>query len=131
MITFKSERLRKEFSDDITDRLRFILYAVDGYSVQHYRYGIRITELIRTPEENEAVDGVFNSKHLANKDDKAEAADFVYSSGRVPLDWDDNIKAFIGGSLWGVDVVITPHGTGVHVHLECDPKPPDKPVVIV
>lgn len=131
MISFKSERLRKEFSESISDRLRFILYAVDGYSVYWYGYGIRITELLRTQEENERVDGVFNSKHLANAQGKSEAADFVFSGGKVPLEWDDKVKAFIGGSLWGVDVVITPHGTGVHVHLEVDPKPPDKPVVIV
>lgn len=131
LISFKKERLVREFAESITSRLRFILYAAAGWTMQKYGYGIKITELLRTPEENEAVGGVFNSKHLANAQGLAEAADFVFASGKVPLEWDNELKAFLDASLDGVDVVIIPHGTAAHVHLEVDPQPPTNPVVIV
>lgn len=56
MIKFKnnSKRLKKEFNL-LDNRLRFILFAIDGYVVKSFDKDIVITQLFRTDEEQKEI----------------------------------------------------------------------------
>ncbi len=117
LISFKSDRIISEWAHQTDERLKFVLR-----SMAVLMDGLRITCLVRTPEENQAVGGMPNSKHLIDLTDKCCAADVNPPFEEIEPDyWRERFKAFINAHLIGVDVVVH-EGTAKHVHLEIDTK---------
>ena len=84
---------------------------------------MRLTQLIRSEEENKAVKGVWNSKHLTG-----EAADINPHTYYPKANWDQwrlKAKLFLDKHLNGVDCVVHGTGTNRHLHIEIDVKLPE------
>ena len=66
-------------------------------------YGCSITSYFRTPQRNELVGGVENSKHL-----KAEAIDCVLDDRNL------NVDLYLAVTEMGYDMIVYP----THIHIE-------------
>ena len=116
LIGFKSPRIVSEWANQTDERLKIILRAMSVFMG-----GLRITCLVRTPEENMGMGGVPNSKHLPDPvTGLCCAADLNPSYDEKNLEyWRERFRGYIKQHFVGIDVVIH-EGTKTHVHLEID-----------
>ena len=117
ILTFKTPELFKRYQDGILDQpVKTILRDIA------MEFGkITVTCLDRNPEQNAAVGGVNNSKHLINPvTGKCEAVDWVIS--RILVDNPNAIIEYVKKHFKGVDILYHDSGTGFHFHLEKDLK---------
>ena len=129
-IEFKKPRIHLEWEGgDIDNRLKFIIYSLAGYMRTRDFHGVRITQIIRTEEENREVGGVANSKHLTGEGiDVNPPRNFPKASW---FKWRMLAKMYINKHLEGVDAVIHGAGSNEHVHVEIDVKPPEVDVRLI
>lgn len=107
--------------NQIDERLRLVLAAI-----AFIFGGIRLTCLIRSYEENKALiskGAKDNSLHVVRFPQLCRAADFNPNYGVKNAEhWRERVATYVKTHFRGVDVVVQPHGTAPHVHLEIDPK---------
>ena len=122
LIEFNSARLLDEYCQQLDERLKNILRIL-----ALEMGGIRITCLVRTPEENYALivqGAVPHSKHLINTTTgKCEAADINPRRNYTQEAdaWRNKVKHYLDFHTNGINTVI--HGKHPHVHIEIDPVP--------
>jgi len=119
-VQFKSVRIAREWaSDEVSPVLKFILRSCGVY-----KEGVRITCLIRTDEENDAVGGVKNSKHVINRrNPQCTAVDVnpPWSLEKSKWEkWRHDLADYIMTHLRGVQVIIHGEGDNRHAHIEID-----------
>ena len=108
----ESDRLVNEFRFKIDLRLQAVLYELATWTARTLSKSVVVTCLLRTPEENEAVNGRPNSSHLDGR--AADIRTYLFAKPEIDL----IIKHL--DEVWGSEFLHTKFhdpGSGFHLHM--------------
>jgi uncharacterized protein YcbK (DUF882 family) len=114
-VLFKKEevdRLTNEFRFKIDLRLQAVLFELATWMGRTLSKGVIVTCLLRTPEENAAVNGRPYSSHLDGR--AADIRTYLLSHPEI-----DKVIAHLN-SVWGIEFLHTKYhdsGAGMHLHI--------------
>lgn len=112
MLKFKDERrLGNELQNVVDFRVKALLEDLAWFVRNTMQKDVVITCLIRTAEENKAVNGVPNSAHLSGR--AADIRSTIYTEEEIGV-----INAYLT-KIWGPLVYFKWHnsGSGMHIHI--------------
>ena len=119
-VLFKKEeadRLLNEFRFKIDLRLQAILFELAVWMARTLSKGLIVTCLLRTVEENKAVNGLPNSSHLDGR--AADIRTYLLSKPEI-----DKLIAHLN-AVWGIEFLHTKYhdsGSGLHLHTNINIK---------
>ena len=112
MILFKSERLEKEFYEELNVLVRALYLELNDWMERKYGISLVITCVVRTEEENVAVGGTSKSAHITKRAGDARSRDLTEEQkeaviARIKKNW----------PIPMIHALIHKGGTGEHIHV--------------